>query len=122
MTCFEFAYVSRHRLLLSLFLLLVVAVVKCESTCQFGSVNFVRTSNVRPLDSILEQITDKTRISSLRCHQRCIDSLQCTGYLYDRKESDCYLLTSDRLRLTHQNMIRSPDWSYHRRICLTTGS
>lgn len=110
--------------LLKFFLLFTfqhVIITPAHAYCEVGSVNFVRTSNVRPLDSILQQIPDRLSISSLRCHQTCIDSINCTGYLYDRKQNECYLLVGDRLRINHQNLIRSPDWSYHRRICLTTG-
>lgn len=107
--------------LLWLLLQLQTLVRLAGAHCEVGSVNFVRSSNVRPLDSLLRQLTDRQQISSLRCHQSCIDRPECTGYLYDRGQSHCYLLDGDGPRINHQNLIRSPDWSYHRRICLTTG-
>ena len=92
-----------------------------SSECHMGSVNFVRTSNVRPLDTVLEQIKQKLQISSLKCHQKCIDSPNCKAYLYDSNALNCHLITNDNLRINHQNLFRAPGWTHHRRICLTSG-
>lgn len=89
--------------------------------CHMGSVNFVRTSNVRPLDTVLEQIKQKLQISSLKCHTQCIDNPNCTAYLYDSNALNCYLITNDNLRINHQNLFKAIGWSFHRRICLTSG-
>lgn len=109
---------------------LLVFIIYCSSAIQqvlsvvdqcIGSVNFVRTQNVRPLDTVLEQIKQKLQISSLKCHTQCIDNPQCTAYLYDSNALNCYLITTDSLRINHQNLFKAIGWSFHKRICLTSG-
>lgn len=90
------------------FIYLLTFRIQQINACHMGSVNFVRTSNVRPLDTVLEQIKQKLQISSLRCHQQCIDSSSCNAYLYDSNALSCYLITNENLRINHQNLFRAP--------------
>lgn len=109
------------------FLVFVSFVISVRAFCPEGSTaTFVRTSNVRPKDSISSRLASHRISTPSACHHLCIssntsrngDQRECGGYFLSHRDSVCVLVSNSFEPVVRQNLEVSPGWSYHRKICL----